>query len=64
MNRDAKRIKPGYRSQVEAIKGHIRDARRPFSGIGAPFRVALRECRAEGLVIVYDRKTGDCTLKK
>lgn len=56
MNRYSKRINPGLRPQIEAVKGYIRDARRPFDGEGYVFQTALRECRKEGLMILYDRK--------
>ena len=44
--------------QRAALKNHMRYASRPFSGEGYPFNRALREVRAEGVVIRYHRATG------
>lgn len=53
MYRGAKTISGSLRPQIENIKGHIRDTNRPFDGTGYPFKQALAELRAEGMVITY-----------
>lgn len=53
MDRDAKRINPSQRPQIEKVKSYIRYAVRPFDGTGRIFKTAISELRKEGLSIIY-----------
>lgn len=53
MNKDAKRINPSLRPQIEKVKGYIRDSLRPFDGNGYIFKTAISELKKEGLQIKY-----------
>lgn len=55
MNKDAKRINPSQRPQIEMYKGHIRSSKRGFDGDGYPFHKAIKELRKEGYKIIYNR---------
>lgn len=58
MNRDAKRINPGWRKQIDIHKGFMIDSPRPFDGDGYAFHTAIKELRAAGHII--ERRRAMC----
>jgi hypothetical protein len=56
MQKGKKRINPSLRPQIDTLKSKIRFAKNPFDGTGGAFKIALKELRAEGIIIAYDRK--------
>ena len=56
MNRDAKRINPSLRPQIDQLKHRIRHTDNMFDGNGYAFETAIRELRKEGIPIKYDRR--------
>jgi hypothetical protein len=55
MQRGAKCISTSLRGKIDTIKSHIRVTTRPFDGDSYPFKQAVKELRAEGMVITYKR---------
>jgi hypothetical protein len=54
MQRGAKTISRSLRPMIDNIKSNIRCAVRPFDGDGYAFNTAVKELRAEGMVITYN----------
>ena len=59
MNRDAKNISSSLRPQIETTKGHIRASNgKWFDADGYVGKTAIKELRAAGWIIEYDRTRG------
>lgn len=60
MNRHAHTIKNTHRREIEIMKGYIRQGARPFMvEKGYIFQTARKELKAEGIVLHFNRETGN-----